>query len=296
MLRDRRYTLVLGGGGIKGLAHIGVLRAIEDIGATPQEVVGSSIGSLVGAAWCAGISAAEMDELALQVTRRDVFRVAHRTMATKRMRAPGLYRREPLREFIGGLLGDVTFAELRVPLRINTVDLNTGDQVLWGSPGFDDVPVADAAYASCALPGYLPPQLLRQHHFADGASISNLPIECATHWDRDLVVAVDVGQFIPHKEDMERVGFAALYARAIEIAMGTRRDVSLRHWSRPPLLLLSPRIEHLGLFSFDHSAYLIGEGRLVAEGAFATPEALPHPDASGVIRYRLPDGVTAALA
>jgi len=296
MLSNRRYTLVLGGGGLKGLAHVGVLQAIEQTNSVPQEIVGSSIGALISAAWCAGMTAAELKELALQISRRDLFRVAHRNMALKRMRSPGLYRREPLRDLIGGLLGDVRFDELRVPLRVNSVDLNSGDQVLWGAPGFDDVPVADAVYASCALPGYLPPQPLKGHHFADGASVSNLPIEIVAHWDRDLVIAADVGKTVPQKENMEHVGFAALYARTIEIAMGNMRDVALRHWSTPPLLLLCPRVEHLRLFTFTHNAYLIEEGRLVASGAFATPGAIPSPDTAGVIRYRLPDGVTAAIA
>jgi NTE family protein len=296
MLRDRRYSLVLGGGGIKGLAHIGVLKAIEETDSLPQELVGSSIGALVGAAWCAGTSASELEELALAVTRRDLFRVAHRNMALQRMRAPGLYRREPLRDLIGGLLGDTTFGELRVPLRVNTVDLNAGEQVLWGAPGFDDVLVADAVYASCALPGYLPPQALRGRHFADGASVSNLPFEIVAHWERDLVIAVDVGRSVPHREDMSQVGFAALYARAIEIAMETMRDRSLRHWTSPPMLLLSPRVEHLGLFSFTANDYLVNEGHAVASSAFTTPEAVPASDAAGVVRYRVPNGITAALA
>jgi len=281
MLDDRRYTLVLGGGGLKGLAHIGVLRAIEETHTVPQEIIGSSIGAMIGAAWCAGMKGAELEELALQVSRRDLFRVAHRNMALKRMRSPGLYRREPLHDLISGLLGNTTFEELKVPLRVNSVDLNSGDQVLWGSPGFDDVPVADAVYASCALPGYLPPQPLKGHHFADGASVSNLPIEIVAHWDRDLVIAADVGKTVPQKENMEQVGFAALYARAIEIAMGNMRDASLRHWSTPPLLLLCPRVEHLRLFTFTQNAYLIEEGYQVASGAFTTPGAIPRPDTAG---------------
>src|SRR6266853_358921 len=72
---DRPFTLVLSGGGLKGLAHIGVLRALEERGLVPSLVVGSSIGALIGAAWAAGASPQRMEARALQVRRRDVFQV-----------------------------------------------------------------------------------------------------------------------------------------------------------------------------------------------------------------------------
>jgi hypothetical protein len=62
------------------------------------------------------------------------------------------------------------------------------------------------------------------------------------------------------------------------------------------MLLLSPRVEHLGLFSFTANDYLVNEGHAVASSAFTTPEAVPASDAAGVVRYRVPNGITAALA
>lgn len=72
------FSLVLGGGGLKGLAHIGVLQALEEAGLRPSGVVGSSIGSLIAAAWAAGRSVDFMRERALRLKRRDVFQVADR--------------------------------------------------------------------------------------------------------------------------------------------------------------------------------------------------------------------------
>src|SRR5581483_3640263 len=100
-----RFALVLGGGGMKGLAHV---------------------GALVGAAWSAGRSVAELHDVAVALRRRDVFAVAHADMAFKRMRSPALFRREPLDALIGRLVGDVTFQELDRPLIVNTVDINSG--------------------------------------------------------------------------------------------------------------------------------------------------------------------------
>src|SRR5262249_49921689 len=109
--KDRPFTLVLSGGGLKGLAHIGVFRALEEHGLTPSLVVGSSIGSLIGAAWTSGTTVHQMVVRAMAVRRRDVFQVAHVDMAFRRMQAPALYRREPLEALIHSLVGDVTFRD-----------------------------------------------------------------------------------------------------------------------------------------------------------------------------------------
>src|SRR5436190_8316077 len=142
-----RYTLVLGGGGMKGLAHFGGLQALLERGLRPAQIVASSVGALVGAAWAAGRSIPELRDRAVELKRKDVFVVAHADMAFKRMRSPALFRREPLEELIRRLVGDVTFPQLDPPVVVNTVDLNSGMQVFWGLPGLDDVPVADAVFA-----------------------------------------------------------------------------------------------------------------------------------------------------
>src|SRR5436190_7652957 len=164
---DTRFTLVLGGGGMKGLAHIGVLQALTERGLPPTHIVGSSVGALVGAAWSAGKSVAELREVALSLRRKDVFVVAHADMAFKRMRSPALFRREPLEHLIARTVGDLTFPQLDPPDIVDTVDLNSGMQVFWGLPGLDDIRVADAVFASCALPGYFPPHEIGGRFYVD---------------------------------------------------------------------------------------------------------------------------------
>src|SRR5439155_1342941 len=160
-----RFTLVLGGGGMKGVAHIGVLQALTERGLVPAQIVGSSVGAMVGAAWSAGRSIAELRDVAIKLRRKDVFVVAHADMAFKRMRSPALFRREPLDLLIHRLVGDATFQDLHHPLVVNTVDVNSGMQVFWGLEGLDEVPVKDAVFASCAIPGFLPPREIREEGY-----------------------------------------------------------------------------------------------------------------------------------
>jgi NTE family protein len=261
-----KFSLVLSGGGLKGLAHIGVFRALHERGLVPDLVVGSSIGSLIGAAWASGMAADEMAACALKVERHHVFRVAHTDMALRRMLCPAVYRREPLDELITRLIGQRTFKDLERPLLINTVDLNAGLQVVWGGPGSANVPVADVVFASCALPGIFPPREILGRHYVDGAVVENLPVRVAADAAPWPVLAVNVSAAGLDREGVERQGFAATYIRGLEIVMQTQIEAVLRRWDGPPLALIHPPVMHISMFAFDHTAELIEAGyRATAE-------------------------------
>ncbi len=279
---ERTYTLVFGGGGLKGLAHVGVLQALEEVDWLPHEVVGSSVGALVAATWCSGMSVAEMQDVAIALERKDLFRIAHSDMALKRMLSPALYRREPLADFVNGLLGDMTFNELEHPLLVNTVDINSGTQVFWGAPGLRDLRVADAVIASCSLPGFLPPHDIRGNYYVDGAAAANLPVQVADIAQRDLVLAIDVSGRGSSRNAIQRLGFASVYARAIEIGIQVMQEAALRHWTTPPLVLLRPKVWHVPLLSFSHNAELIAEGYRVTRAWLDDPEGMPEKGAGGV--------------
>jgi NTE family protein len=257
---DGPFTLVLSGGGLKGLAHIGVFRALEERGLKPSLVVGSSIGSLIGAAWSAGVSVDDMDQRARQVRRRDVFQVAHTDVALRRLLAPALYRREPLESLVRSLVGTVTFRDLQHRLLVNTTDLHSGMQVLWGLPGLLDTPVADAVVASCALPGLFPPRVIAGRAYVDGAVVENLPVRVAAALGQGPILAVNVASTSVIRSATETEGFAATYIRGLEILMQTQIEGQLRGWQGPPLVLVQPRVEHISMFAFDRTDELLDAG------------------------------------
>jgi predicted acylesterase/phospholipase RssA len=153
---SRRIALVLGGGGLKGFAHIGVLRALAERGIVPDVYAGTSIGALIGAAHVTGATVDSLAERAEALKRKDLFRLNHFGMLLDRMRAPSIYLEEPLRDMIGALIPDLQFLDLPKRLLVNSVDLDEGARVVWGLPGLEDVSLRDAVYASCALPGVFP--------------------------------------------------------------------------------------------------------------------------------------------
>jgi len=255
-----RFALVLGGGGMKGLAHVGALRALAERAWVPEVIVGTSIGSLVGAAWAADFTLAEIEEIARSLRRQDVFTVARRAMAAKRLRAPGIYKTEPLEALLRGLLGETTFRELSRRLIVASVDLNSGSVLYWGLPGLEDVPVAEAVLASCALPGFFAPREIRHHFLVDGALVDNLPVALAAAQGVDGVVAVDVGSSSVLRAEVQEDGFAAVFARATEIIFQQMLETRLAHWTRPPMLLVQPRVEHVPMLTFLNTRELIDEG------------------------------------
>ncbi len=260
MASQTPFTLVLSGGGLKGLAHIGVFRALEERGLRPSLVVGSSMGSLIAGAYAAGMRLRDMENRALALRRKDVFRIAHVDMALRRMLSPAVYRRDPLDRILDDLVGTRTFFDLSHRLVVNTVDLNTGHQILWGSPGLENVLVADAVFASCALPGILPPRRITSHVCADGAVIDNLPIRAAAALGEGPVIAVDLGGGHCHRTGVERTGFAATYSRGFELVMGRLVDSTLQTWDGPPLVLIRPGLERVSMFAFTKTPFLIAEG------------------------------------
>lgn len=256
----RNVALVLGGGGLKGFAHLGVLRALAERGVVPTRFAGTSIGALISAAMVGGMSVDEMAERAMALRRRDLFRINHFAMLMERMRAPSIYLEEPLRELVNSVIPDVTFASLATPLLVNTVDVEHAVQVVWGLPGLEDVSVRDAVYASCALPGYFPPGKVGERHCIDGGAVDNLPVNIGAQ-GADLVIAVDVGSTdMSPMSNAASLGFAAVYMRAATVMMHALQQFPLDHWNGPPMVLVRPKIGRGSWLDFTHTEANIAEG------------------------------------
>lgn len=246
----RKVALVLGGGGLKGFAHIGVLRALAECGIQPTVYAGTSIGGLIAAAIAGGVSVDEMEKRAYTLRKRDLFRLNHMGMLLERMRSPSIYLEEPLRALCESVAPGGKFHELKHKLLVNTVDAERGSQVVWGLPGLEDVWVQDAVYASCALPGFFPPGRVGDRLCFDGGVVDNLPAAIAAH-GMDLVIAVDVGSSnLTPVNDLASTGFASIYMRAAATMMRALQWFPLEHWTGPPMVLIRPRLGDSGWFSF----------------------------------------------
>ena len=262
----KKIAVVLGGGGIKGFAHIGVLKALEERGIKPALYAGTSIGAMLAAATVTGMSPNELARRAESLRRRDLFRINHFGMLMDRMKSTSIYLEEPLRTLTASVMPDKRFDELEMPLLVNTVDLERGTQIVWGLPGLQDVGIRDAVYASCALPGFFPPGQVDGRICVDGGVIDNLPAHVAG-LGMDMVIAVDVGSAdLAHQPDINDQGFASIYMRAATTMMHSLQQFPLVGWNGPPMLLIRPKVGRDWL-SFANSAQHIREGYRAAKKA-----------------------------
>ena len=265
--KARKIALVLGGGGLKGFAHIGVFRALKELGIEPRVVAGTSIGALIGAAYARGMDVAEMTDRARALKRRDLFRLNRMGMLLERQHSPAIYLDEPLKNVVNSVAGEKRFDQLKRTLLVNTVDIQRGTQIVWGLPGLRDVSVADAVYASCALPGFYPPGVINGRLCVDGGVLDNLPVSIAGR-GMDAVIAVDTGSSdLEPENDIATAGFASIYVRAATTMMHALQLAPFATWTRPPMILIRPKVNHIGWFSFSHTDDLLEAGYTAAMDA-----------------------------
>src|ERR1700694_438001 len=266
-VKAHKIALVLGGGGLKGFAHIGVFRALKELGIEPTVVAGTSIGALIGAAYARGMDVPEMVDRARALKRRDLFRLNRMGMLLERQHSPAIYLDEPLRNVVNSVAGDKRFDQLKRTLLVNTVDIQRGSQIVWGRPGLRDVSVADAVYASCALPGFYPPGPVGGRLCVDGGVLDNLPVSIAGR-GMDAVIAVDTGSSdLEPENDIFTAGFASIYVRAATTMMHALQLAPFATWTRPPMILIRPKVNHIGWFSFSHTDELLEAGYTAAMDA-----------------------------
>jgi len=265
--------LVLGGGGLKGLAHLGVWRALEEAGFRPEGILGTSIGSLVGACMAAEVDREELEKRARELSRPDIARVQRRAVWFNGLRATSVFQGEVLRDYLEELLPESGWEALRIRFQLNAVELGRGRTEWFGIGARTDVPLADAVYASNALPVFYPPARLPGGIYVDGGVEDALPLRRAAELGATSVVAVDVGSGEEvDPEEVLRQGLLAMHQRVFGIMSGRRRRDQVTSWDEPPLLLIRPRLDDHGTFDFDDVEYFLEEGYRAARAVFEEEE------------------------
>jgi len=177
-----KLGLALSGGGARGLSHIGVLRALENAGLQPDYLSGTSMGCAIAAAYASGLSPTDLEEIALELaTARKLWGLVDLTLPRK-----GLFQGERLLAFFEEHLKGCTFDDLRVPLILVAVDLNSGKEVQLRTGS-----VAEAVRATISIPGLLAPVELNGQRLVDGALLNNVPVDVVRQMGADVTLAVD---------------------------------------------------------------------------------------------------------
>jgi len=259
---------------MKAMAHIGVLRALEQAGIAPSGIVAVSAGAMIGALVASGMPYNELVSLVTRLERDDLAVVNRASLVVRGVGAKSVLKPEPLRSLLRRIL-PAGFDALRIPLRIPVTDLDRGSLEVFGSAGRSDGALADVVAASMALPLYLPPCEIAGRSYADGGLLQVLPLDLVLPGEADLVVASDVGPVHAGHPSWRTLAPAlvGLTDRALSIAMADQRDRTVAAWhadaSRPPLVLVRPAVDPYGTFAFDRTVDFIEAGYRAAHEALA---------------------------
>ncbi len=252
----RSFALVLAGGGVRGLAHAGVLRALAHYGWHPAAIVGVSMGAIVGATYALNPhwyrALVDMDTTTFPrptvAKSRDLRERVRALLASERaMRDMILGWGVGSRSLKQGeaLLQRLTcgrrLEQGRIPVLTVAADLWSGDRVV-----FREGDAAEAVYASSALPGILPPLRHGDYLLADGAYVDNAPVDLARELGVDCVIGVDPSQMHGHAEI--RNGLQAMF-RAMEICHYSHSQLRFR---KADLVLRPPYPFAIDVLDFRH--------------------------------------------
>ena len=269
-----RTILVLGGGGMKGMAHVGVWKALEEAGVRPDAVIGTSIGALIGSCLCGGMGWRELAEIARKLKREDIVSINKRAVWLGGVRESSVFDGDHYLQYIRKALPVKEFGQLDLPLRMNAVSLVSGEEVWFGTGLREDAPLAEVVYASCAVPIYFPPMKLGEDYLVDGGVLDVLPLRRAIEWGAERIIAVDVGSdLLPPDPGYFDRGMIAIHDRVLNINLQGQRQRCMDGYDGPPMLYIRPKIGHLHAFDFERTQFFLEEGYRAAREAIAAAEA-----------------------
>jgi NTE family protein len=261
--------VALGGGFARGIAHIGVLKVLEQEGIPIRIITGTSVGALIGAGYCSGLSIAELEQIA-RTTRFTTF--ARWTLSRY-----GFASNERMVSFLVRTLKVKTFEELRIPLGVVATDFNTGAGVVFRSG-----PIIDPVRASCAYPGMFLPVNIRGRYLVDGMLSHPVPTRPLREMGVDRVLAV-------HLKGTWMNGGAPRHLFAvIGQSFAIAQDAMSSLWKQAADVVVEPDVSEFAYDDFKRAPGLIRAGELAMRKAL--PQVRKWLQSPAAAAYSAADG------
>jgi NTE family protein len=224
-----RIGLALSGGAARGIAHVGVLRALEENAIPIDAIAGASAGALIGGAYAAGLSIAQLEAMARKFRWRHISRFSFSRL--------GLQSNAPMEKFLRNSLPVTRFEELRIPFAALATDLQTGTAVVFRDQG--DLTIAIRA-SNCLPAFYVPVRDSEGRLLVDGGLVANLPISYTRDLGADIVIAVDVGADGARFMDRPRTALGVM----TQVFVAVERIVSDQEKEKADLII-TPKVGHI---------------------------------------------------
>ncbi len=247
-----KIGLALGGGMARAFSHIGVLQVLEEAGIGIDYLAATSSGSIIGAFYAAGRSATEMARHMAATSWGDLAKLC--------FPVDGLVSAKPLEDYLAEFIGRITFDQLRLPLAIVATNLLTGEEVVQREGS-----LIQAIRASCSVPGIISPVYCHEHCLlVDGGLVDNIPVEVVRAMGADIIVAVDLNNFVGINERAANI--FQIIIQSIEIM---QRKSAAQVLTKADVVI-KPDLGNLSLLA------LAQEKEFIARGAQAAAAAVPE--------------------
>ena len=243
--------VALGGGFARGIAHIGVLKVLEEEGIPVRMVAGTSVGALIGAVYCSGLTIAELEEVA--------YKVCFTTFARWTLSRYGFATNDRMVAFLERTLKVQTFEELRIPLGVTATDFNTGEGAVFHSGS-----IIDPVRASCAYPGMFLPVEIRGRWLVDGMLSHPVPALPLREMGAERVLAVHL------KGQWSKTAAPRHLFDVIGQSFAIAQDMMSSVWRNAADLVIEPDVA-----GFDYDDFKRTD-ELMRVGARAMRRALPE--------------------
>jgi NTE family protein len=249
-----KVALVLGGGAARGFAHIGVIRVLEQEKIPIDMIVGTSVGSLIGAIYAGNLNSFELEWTAFSLQRDDLLDYGIFSAFT----AMGPVKGDKLEAFVRNKVPIENIENLKLPFAAVATDLNRGTRVV-----LDHGSVAKAVRASSAIPGVFNPVEYQGKLLVDGGVVDNVPSSVARERGADIVIAVDISENVVNFNitNMVDVMLQAVTIISNENTKYRRKDADV---------LISPDVGNVGMLDFTQKK------RCMQAGIEAAQKAVPE--------------------
>ena len=260
--------VALGGGFARGIAHVGALKVLEQEGIPISIVAGTSVGALIGAAYCSGVTLQELEDMAASIRFSNFARWT--------LSRCGFASNDRMISFLTRILKVKTFEELRIPLGVTATDFNTGEGVVFHSGS-----IIDPVRASCAYPGMFLPVQIRGRYMVDGMLSHPVPTRPLREMGADRVLAVHL------RGTWANGGAPRHLFDVIGQSFAIAQDAMSSVWRQAADLVIEPDVAGFAYDDFKRAKDLIRVGEAAMRSAM--PEVrkwLAAPEDAPVVKAR----------
>ncbi|HZK40221.1 MAG TPA: patatin-like phospholipase family protein [Atribacterota bacterium] len=272
-----KVGLALGGGGARGLAHIGVLKVLERDNIPIDLITGTSMGAIIGGAYALKKDISAIEKIAEKYSKISEFNIDFSFSEKERKDKPFFLKKmsdflkkgyiinlelrrkyidegEEIKKIIKDLVGDKAFTDTKIPFAVVAADLVKGEKVI-----LNQGKLFDALLASSSIPGMFPPVILDKKILVDGGIVDVVPIQAAQSLGANFVIGVNVGQTIKKRVEFDNA--VEIFFRSDSITSAELRKLQLSFAD----VVITPKIGRFHWSDFSKSGQCIREGEIAAQ-------------------------------